>query len=240
MRTVKGRFRSSALLLPLLRPLSAPEISWAWLRLSSRADRALYSGCGLSACSAWRQSIRDTDVGKIQSSDEGRQNAGRRNVRAGEGIGQKWLAVLFFALFAALAAFGIGCVTRSRIPSPAPAKKISGVPTWITGILLAALVAIVIIGGVKSISKVCEKLVPFMAIFYVLGCIIILIINYQYILPAVVLILKSAFSVQAGFRFSRFCRDGKRFVSDAPEVFFSNESGLGSRPLVAAAAKKNR
>ena len=92
---------------------------------------------------------------------------------------------MLFALFAALAAFGIGCMTQSNSIASACEENF-GVPAWITGILLAALVAIVIIGGVKSISKVCEKLVPFMAIFYVLGCIIILIINYQYILPAVV------------------------------------------------------
>ena len=151
------------------------------------------------------------------------------------GIGQKWLAVLF-ALFAALAAFGIGCMTQSNSIASACEENF-GVPTWITGILLAALVAIVIIGGVKSISKVCEKLVPFMAIFYVLGCIIILIINYQYILPAVVLILKSAFSVQAGFGGLAGFAVTEAIRFGCARGLFSNESGLGSAPLVAAAAK---
>ena len=151
------------------------------------------------------------------------------------GIGQKWLAVLF-ALFAALAAFGIGCMTQSNSIASACEENF-GVPTWITGILLAALVAIVIIGGVKSISKVCEKLVPFMAIFYVLGCIIILIINYQYILPAVVLILKSAFSVQAGFGGLAGFAVTEAIRFGCARGPFSNESGLGSAPLVAAAAK---
>ena len=151
------------------------------------------------------------------------------------GIGQKWLAVLF-ALFAALAAFGIGCMTQSNSIASACEENF-GVPTWITGILLAALVAIVIIGGVKSISKVCEKLVPFMAIFYVLGCIIILIIHYQYILPAVVLILKSAFSVQAGFGGLAGFAVTEAIRFGCARGLFSNESGLGSAPLVAAAAK---
>ena len=151
------------------------------------------------------------------------------------GLGQKWLAVLF-ALFAALAAFGIGCMTQSNSIASACEENF-GVPTWITGILLAALVAIVIIGGVKSISKVCEKLVPFMAIFYVLGCIIILIINYQYILPAVVLILKSAFSVQAGFGGLAGFAVTEAIRFGCARGLFSNESGLGSAPLVAAAAK---
>ena len=118
------------------------------------------------------------------------------------GIGQKWLAVLF-ALFAALAAFGIGCMTQSNSIASACEENF-GVPTWITGILLAALVAIVIIGGVKSISKVCEKLVPFMAIFYVLGCIKLSIYSSG-----------GGSDTQIRFqrtgrirRLSRFCRDG--------------------------------
>ena len=151
------------------------------------------------------------------------------------GIGQKWLAVLF-AIFAALAAFGIGCLTQSNSIASACEENF-GLPAWITGILLAALVAIVIIGGVKSISKVCEKLVPFMAIFYVLGCIIILIMNYRFIIPAVVLIVKSAFTVQAGFGGVAGFAVSEAIRFGCARGLFSNESGLGSAPLVAAAAK---
>ncbi len=151
------------------------------------------------------------------------------------GIGQKWLAVLF-AIFAALAAFGIGCLTQSNSIASACEENF-GLPAWITGILLAALVAIVIIGGVKSISKVCEKLVPFMAIFYVLGCIIVLIINYRFIIPAVVLIVKSAFTVQAGFGGVAGFAVSEAIRFGCARGLFSNESGLGSAPLVAAAAK---
>lgn len=151
------------------------------------------------------------------------------------GLGQKWLAVIF-AIFAALAAFGIGCMTQSNSIAAACSTNYD-IPGWIVGIFVAAAVGVVILGGVKSISRVCEKLVPFMAILYVLGCIIILIMNYDYIIPALVLIIKSAFSVQAGtggifgFAVAQAIRYG------CARGLFSNESGMGSAPLVAAAAK---
>ena len=69
-----------------------------------------------------------------------------------------------------------------------------GVPGWVVGVVCAVLTAIVIFGGIKSIANVCEKLVPFMAIFYVLGCIIILGINYDYIIPAIQTICRLAFT----------------------------------------------
>ena len=88
------------------------------------------------------------------------------------GLGQKWLAVIF-AVLAALAAFGIGCMTQSNSIADACSSNF-GVPRWIVGLVIAVITAVVIIGGVKSITKVCEKLVPFMALLYVIGCIIIL------------------------------------------------------------------
>lgn len=151
------------------------------------------------------------------------------------GLGQKWLAVLF-AIFAALAAFGIGCMTQSNSIAVA-CNENYGIPKWIVGILVAACVAIVILGGVKSISKVCEKLVPFMAIFYVVGCMIILIMNYDYIIPSIVVIVKSAFSPQAGFGGTAGFLVSQAIRYGCARGLFSNESGLGSAPLVAAAAK---
>ncbi len=151
------------------------------------------------------------------------------------GLGQKWLAVLF-AVFASLAAFGIGCMTQSNSIAKALTENY-GVPGWITGILVAALVAVVILGGVKSISRVCEKLVPFMAIFYVLGCLIILIMNAAYILPALKMIITSAFSPQAGFGGAAGFAVAQAVRFGCARGLFSNESGLGSAPLVAAAAK---
>ena len=112
-----------------------------------------------------------------------------------------------------------------------------GVPTWITGIFVAIFTAFVIIGGVKSITKVTEKLVPFMAAFYVVGSIIVMIMNGSNTGAAVVLICKSAFSVQAGagglfgFTIAQALRYG------FARGLFSNESGMGSAPIVAASAK---
>ena len=151
------------------------------------------------------------------------------------GLGQKWLAVLF-AIFAALAAFGIGCMTQSNSIADACSENF-GIPRWATGIVVAGLVAIVIIGGVKSITKVCEKLVPFMALLYVAGCVVILVMNYKFIIPSIVLIVKSAFSPQAGFGGAAGFAVSEAIRFGCARGLFSNESGLGSAPLVAAAAK---
>ncbi len=151
------------------------------------------------------------------------------------GLGQKWLAVLF-ALFAAFAAFGIGCMTQSNSIAAA-CQQNYGIPAWIMGIIIAAFVAVVILGGVKSISRVCERLVPLMAVLYIAGCIIILIMNYDYIIPAIVLIVKSAFSPQAGFGGTAGFMVAQAVRYGCARGLFSNESGLGSAPLVAAAAK---
>lgn len=151
------------------------------------------------------------------------------------GLGQKWLAVIF-AVLAALAAFGIGCMTQSNSIADACSSNF-GIPRWIVGLVIAVITAVVIIGGVKSITKVCEKLVPFMALLYVIGCIVILVMNYRYIVPAVVLIIKSAFSVQAGFGGAAGFAVSEAIRFGCARGLFSNESGMGSAPLVAAAAK---
>jgi len=152
-----------------------------------------------------------------------------------KGLGQKWLGVLF-CIFTAFAAFGIGNMVQ--------ANSISGmmqgtfhIPTYATGIILALLTAVVILGGVRWIAGVCETLVPFMAIFYVLGCIIILAINAQYVIPAIALIFKSAFTARAaggGFAGSTLMIAARYGIARG---LFSNESGLGSAPIVAAAAR---
>jgi AGCS family alanine or glycine:cation symporter len=111
------------------------------------------------------------------------------------------------------------------------------IPAWVTGGVLTVLTAVVIIGGIKSIAKVCERLVPFMAIFYVLGCTILLFINYSTIPNSLLLILQSAFSghaVVGGF-VGAGAKEAIRF--GIARGLFSNESGLGSAPIVAAAAQ---
>ena len=153
------------------------------------------------------------------------------------GLGLKWLGVLFAAL-AALASFGIGCGTQinaiaevieNNIPLP--------IPSIVVGIVGGLLTAIVIIGGINSIASVCEKLVPFMAAFYVLGCIIILGFNYDFILPAIGAIVRLAFTpgAVAGGLVGQGLMIAMRF--GVARGLFSNESGMGSAPLVASAAQ---
>jgi len=151
------------------------------------------------------------------------------------GLGWKWLAVLF-ALFTALASFGIGNTVQANAISTIAQESYS-IPTWVTGGGVCLLSALVLLGGIKSIARVCGALVPFMAFFYVIGCIYILITNGQYVWPAIKLICESAFTSQAA---------GGGFVGITVIVaarmgiargLFSNESGLGSAPIVAAAAQ---
>ncbi len=151
------------------------------------------------------------------------------------GLKLKWLAVLF-AIFTSIAAFGIGNMVQANSIASMVQENF-GISPYISGVVLAILTGIVIIGGVKSIASVCEKLVPFMAIFYVLGCIIILIINSAYVGQAIALILSNAFSARAvggGFIGATVMMAARYGIARG---LFSNESGLGSAPLVAAAAK---
>jgi len=151
------------------------------------------------------------------------------------GMNTKWLAVLF-AFFTAIAAFGIGNTVQANSISVLVYDTFNISP-WITGAVIAILTGAVILGGVRSISKTCEKLVPFMVIFYLVGCFILLFINYETIGASVMLILKSAFTGQAaaGGFVGATIREAMRF--GVARGLFSNESGLGSAPIVAAAAQ---
>ena len=151
------------------------------------------------------------------------------------GLGWKWLAVLF-AAFTALASFGIGSTVQANAMSVMTFESY-GVPQWLTGLVVCSLLAAVVFGGVKIIARVCGLLVPFMALFYVIGCIIILVINGPYLLPAIKLIVHSAFSPEAaggGFVGSGVMLAARYGIARG---LFSNESGLGSAPIVAAAAQ---
>ena len=151
------------------------------------------------------------------------------------GLGMKWLAILF-AIFTALASFGIGCTVQANSIALL-ANETFGVPTWAVGILVCLLTALVILGGVKSIARVCTVLVPFMAVLYVMGCIAILCFNYNYVWPAVMLIVDSAFNPSAagGGLVGATVMIAARY--GIARGLFSNESGLGSAPIVAAAAQ---
>lgn len=151
------------------------------------------------------------------------------------GLKSKFLAVLF-ALFTAIAAFGMGASVQANALASTLTGSF-GLNRWYIGIALFFLTGIIIIGGLKSIARVCDKLIPFMAVFYVAGCLIILILGYDTLLSSLALIVKSAFTGHAaagGFAGSTIMMAARYGVARG---LFSNESGLGSAPIVAATAK---
>jgi len=147
------------------------------------------------------------------------------------GLGWKWLAILF-AFFGAIAAFGIGSSVQSNSVAAAVESSF-GINPWITGIVLTIGTGLVLIGGIKSIGKVTSFFVPFMAIFYVLGGLVIILINISELPAAIGLIFSDAFTGQAvaGGAIGAVIRYG------VARGVFSNEAGMGSAPIAAAAAK---
>lgn len=151
------------------------------------------------------------------------------------GLGMKWLAVLF-AVFTVLASFGIGCTVQANSIALI-AYETFELPTWTVGLAVSILTAAVILGGVKTISRVCAVLVPFMAVLYVLGCLVILYLNMDFLWPAISLIVHSAFNPSAaggGFVGATVMMAARYGIARG---LFSNESGMGSAPIVAAAAQ---
>lgn len=152
-----------------------------------------------------------------------------------EGLRQKWLGVLF-AIFGVFASFGIGSMAQSHSVALA-VNNAFGVPKIAVGIFLVVITALVIIGGIKRIGKVTEKLVPFMAVFYIVISLILIISNFSAVLVAFKIIFGHAFSPAAaagGFAGS-MVRDAIRY--GVARGVFSNEAGLGSAPIAHAAAK---
>ncbi len=154
------------------------------------------------------------------------------------GLNMKWIGMLF-ALFALLASFGIGSAVQVNAISEIVTSNVTFVkiPPIAIGIVLAVITAFVIIGGIKKIAIVCEKLVPTMAACYVIGCFVILGMNHDYIIPGIKAIIKLAFApgAVAGGLVGRGAITAAQY--GIARGLFSNESGLGSAPLVAAAAK---
>ncbi|MBR3471196.1 MAG: sodium:alanine symporter family protein [Prevotella sp.] len=151
------------------------------------------------------------------------------------GLGWKTMGVLF-ALFTAIASFGIGNTVQANAIATLTNETYSLSP-YITGAVVALLAGAVVLGGIKSIARVCTALVPFMALFYIIGCIIILFMNGSYVWPALKLICSSAFSPQAaggGFAGSTIMLAARYGIARG---LFSNESGMGSAPIVAASAQ---
>ncbi len=158
-----------------------------------------------------------------------------------KGLKVKWLAILF-AIFASVAAFGIGNTVQANAISENVSLLLHDVmlpntARILVGVVIAALVAVVILGGVKSIAKICSALVPIMALFYVVGCIYILGVNFSYLGEALRLICVEAFSMKAaaGGTAGTVLMLAARY--GIARGLFSNESGMGSAPIVAAAAQ---
>lgn len=151
------------------------------------------------------------------------------------GMGMKWLAVLF-ALFTVVASFGIGNMVQSNAISLLCYESY-GVPHIWSGLLIAICVTLVVIFGVKGIAKVCTTFVPLMAVLYIMGCLYILYINGSYVWDALELILVSAFDPKAvggGFVGGTIIMTARYGIARG---LFSNESGMGSAPIVAAVAQ---
>lgn len=157
------------------------------------------------------------------------------------GLGQKWLAILF-CVFTAIAAFGIGNMVQANAISENMVMLMGNdsneqILRIAAGVVLMVLVGIVILGGVKSISRMCTALVPFMAILYVVGCIYILCVNHAYVWEAICLICREAFSLKASIGGAAGTAIMMAARYGIARGLFSNESGLGSAPIVAAAAQ---
>ncbi|WP_423823412.1 sodium:alanine symporter family protein [Salinisphaera sp. SPP-AMP-43] len=157
-------------------------------------------------------------------------------IRNGLGANWKWLAFLF-ALFATIAAFGIGNTVQSNSVSQVLAESRWSIPSWLTGLVLAIGVGAVILGGVQRLARVTEKLVPFMAIIYVVGALAVLVLNAEAVPGAFATIVSDAFTGTAaagGFAGAGVLMAIRFGVARG---IFSNEAGLGSAPIAHAAAR---
>ena len=158
-------------------------------------------------------------------------------IKNGLGDNWKWLGILF-AIFGSLAGFGLANTVQSHEVSRVLAENYQ-IPSHYSGVVMAFLVAMVLLGGIKRIASVAGKLVPFMTIVYVISTLLILISYYQAIPSAIVLIVDSAFNGAAatgGFAGAAMIAGLRAGVARG---IFSNESGLGSAPIAHAAAETN-
>ncbi len=172
---------------------------------------------------------------KYREKDESGTMSGGPMYYISKGLGWKWLGVTF-AIFASISAFGIGNMVQSNSVADALESSFN-IPFWVTGIVLMIATAVVIIGGIKSIGKVTGVLVPIMIVFYMSSAIFILLLYIEKIPDAIMLIINQAFTPTAGvggFLGSSVMLTIRMGVARG---VFSNESGLGSSPIAAAAAQ---
>ncbi|HHV34314.1 MAG TPA: sodium:alanine symporter family protein [Syntrophomonadaceae bacterium] len=168
---------------------------------------------------------------KYRITDEQGEMVGGPMYYIERGMGCKWLAWLF-ALFGTVAAFGIGNMVQANAVA-GNVYNVFGIPTWTTGLILAFLTALVIMGGIRSIGKATGTLVPLMALLYIATGLLIIIHNYHLVPHALKVIFTEAFNAQAGFG----ALIGTTIRYGVARGVFSNEAGLGSAPIAAAAAK---
>ncbi|USD66470.1 sodium:alanine symporter family protein [Vibrio sp. SCSIO 43136] len=154
------------------------------------------------------------------------------------GVGSKFLAIMFAVFALGVACFGIG--TFPQVNAILDASQLSfGISREISAVILTSLVAVVTLGGIQSIAKVAGKVVPTMAVFYVVACLSVLVMNAERILPAIQLVVSSAFTNTAATGGFLGASIMLAIQSGIARGVFSNESGLGSAPMAAAAAKTN-
>ena len=173
---------------------------------------------------------------KYREVDENGQMSGGPMYYIEKGVGNKFLAKMFAVFGVGVALLGIG--TFGQVNSIASAAKIVfNVPSWISAIIITVLVALITLGGIKRISKVAEKIVPTMAILYILGSVMLLIFNFKAIPAAIKLILYSAINPTAALGGAVGITLIIAIQRGVGRGVFSNEAGLGSSPIAAAAAK---
>lgn len=175
---------------------------------------------------------------KYREVDENGQMAGGPMYYIKNGLGLNWLAKLFAIFGVGVALLGIG--TFGQVKSIADAAQIGfNIPIWITTIVITVIVALITLGGIKRIASVSEMVVPFMALLYIIGSLLVLFFNYDKIPSALLLIIESAFNPKAALGGATGITVSIAMQRGIGRGIFSNESGLGSAPIAAAAAKTN-
>lgn len=173
---------------------------------------------------------------KYREVDENGEMSGGPMYYIEKGVGNKFLANMFAFFGIAVALLGIG--TFGQVNSISKAALISfNIPIWFTAIIITILVTLVTLGGIKRISNVAEKIVPTMAILYIIGALLVLICNFKAIPSAITLIIKSAFNPSAVLGGTTGITISLAIQIGIGRGVFSNEAGLGSAPIAAAAAK---
>ncbi len=172
---------------------------------------------------------------KYREQDAGGAMRGGPMYYISKGLGWRWLAIVF-AVLASVAAFGIGNMVQSNSVAEAVSATFHIEP-WISGLFLAVITGCVIIGGIKSIGRVTSVLVPIMIVFYMLAAVAVIILNFRVVPETVSLVFTHAFTATAatGGFLGALVKDTIRL--GVSRGVFSNESGLGSSPIAAAAAQ---